>query len=200
MLERQRPALGRASSFSSSWILALLVGVFTGVNARADEVSHVAATTNPPLPSGYTARAAHPGELKPNQAGFHDGGKKEIVINLTYIGGHLEGEDTTGTLARLIRVALNHELGHTEHYGAPSDPGQPGFGNGLCAHWDLYSKDHDNLCEQIEQAVNNGESTHGMCSLDDAVTDMLNSMLIKRNEGCSGAENVTFLCAGCEGD
>jgi len=33
----QRPALGRASSFSSAWILAWLVGVFTGMNARADD-------------------------------------------------------------------------------------------------------------------------------------------------------------------
>jgi len=127
------------------------------------------------LPPGWKTRDKKPGEnvCKGSVMAHTDPDKKEIIIARRKISKIGDSQATTDSIIETIR---NHEIKHIAGKGPASDPGWPGTGNGPCAHMQIESEQHQELCNKIEDALANGddELAWDLCVFSGGMTDKLN--------------------------
>lgn len=166
-----------------------------------DAITKLTDTGFPP-PSGYIIDWAQPGSLPPGMLGVTPpslpGGEAVIGLNPLLVYGFFLNDSSPQTGCDVVAALLYHEYHHTPDYGWPSSNGEPGWGNGICAHQEIYNVTNAYICLLVYVAKEEGNSTRELCMLANTLLDVYNGGVRLYNAKCP-PPTITrlFLCNDC---
>ena len=174
-------------------------------DALDDAIFKLATDSNMPPPAGTSISWAQPGALPANLPGFAESedpgipaGNTAIVVNPLVVAEFWSRGASAQETCDVVAAVLFHEYQHTPEYGEPSTDGEPGWGNGICAHIDVFISTQDFICQLIDTRKSEGLSVYYLCRLADRYVGVINSNLPARNSACGPPPlDTLYLCNGC---